>query len=161
MFWAYEATDPGKDLLPLGYYRAYAWLAMRFGLDGAGFWCYKYHDARWPLETTDWSVVYQSDDRVVPSRRWKACRDGQEDFRAMHALRRAAKDARAAGFDADADRAEALLAEALENIIGRQIREIDEITRQTRDYEVDFNAMPAYRERFAQEIMRLNAIIAE
>jgi len=44
---------------------------------------------------------------------------------------------------------------------GPQLREIDEITRQTRDYEVDFDAMLAHRERFAQEIIRLNALLEE
>jgi len=51
--WAYEATDPGKDLLPLGYYRAFAWLAWLYQLDGAGFWVYKYADPFWPLESTN------------------------------------------------------------------------------------------------------------
>lgn len=156
--WAYEATDPGKDLLPLGYYRGYAWLAWYLGLKGAGFWCYKYHDAWWPLETTDWSVVYQTNDEVTPSRRWESCRDGQEDYRMLYALRAEIAKGRTAGRTADADKAQALMDEAVEKVIAWQARTIDEITRQTRDYELDYDLLMQYRIKIADEITRLRNV---
>ena len=155
--WAYEATDPGKELLPLGYYRAHAWTAWKLGLKGAGFWCYKYNDTWWPLETPDWSVVYQTGDQVTPSRRWEACRDGQEDYRALHALRAAAETARAAGRTAAADRAMAAIDEMVEQVVGWQVKNIDEITRQTRDYEIDYSLIKQQRARIAAEITALQA----
>ncbi len=155
--WAYEATDPGKNLLPLGYYRAHAWTAWKLGLKGAGFWCYKYHDTWWPLETPDWSVVYQTGDQVTPSRRWEACRDGQEDYRALYALRAEAEKARTAGKTAAADHAMAAISEMVDSVVGWQVKNIDEITRQTRDYEIDFNLLKQNRARIAAEIAALQA----
>ena len=155
--WAYEATDPGKELLPLGYYRAHAWMAWKLGLKGAGFWCYKYNDAWWPLDTVDWSVVYQTGDAVTPSRRWEACRDGQEDYRALHALRDEADKARAAGRMAAADKAAAAIKDLVEQTLDWQFRNIDEITRQTRGYEIDFGLLQKNRARIAEEIMALRA----
>ena len=157
-FWAYEATDPGKDLLPLGYYRGNGWLSTLFGLDGDGFWVYKYYDIWWPLGTAHWSIVYQTNDQVVPSRRWEASRDGVEDYLAFKVLRREIDTARAAGHEADAQRAEALTDEALATIIAWQARTIDEITRQTRDYELDFDKLLEYRARVAAEIVRLRQL---
>ncbi len=153
--WAYEATGPGKDLLPLGYYRSYAWIAWRLGLKGAGFWCYKYADAYWPLETTDWSVVYPAEGGVSPSRRWEATRDGQEDYRLFYVLREEIKQAREAGNTESGNRAQALLDQAIEDIIGAQLTTIDEITRQTRDYELDYTKLTDYREKIENEIRSL------
>lgn len=156
--WAYEATDPGKSLLPLGYYRSLAWLAWKLGLDGAGFWVYKYDDLYWPLERPHWSVVYPTNDQVVPSRRWEAVRDGQEDYRLLAAFKGEIARIRAAGHDDDARSAEALLNEAVQNIAGWQVGQIDEITRQTRDYEVDFDLLNTCRDQIAEEIIRLRKI---
>lgn len=157
-FWAYEATDPGKNLLPLGYYRGYAWLAWMLGLDGAGFWCYKDFDGYWPLETTQWAVVYPTGDEVTPARRWEAVRDGQEDYRLMYALREEIKRVAALGRGADAEQAQDLLDKAVEEVIGWQARTIDEITRQTRDYELNYDLLLRYRARIGEEILRLREI---
>jgi len=158
VLWAYEATDPGKDLLPLGYYRGYAWLAWMFGLDGAGFWCYKYNDIYWPLDTTHWSVVYQTGDEVAPSRRWEACRDGQEDYRLFCALREAIEEAREKGFAEEAGRAQALLDEAVARVVGWQAKTIDEVTRQTREYELDFDLLMRYRSEIGEAVIGLRAL---
>ena len=156
-FWAYEATGPAKELLPLGYYRMYAWLAWKLGAEGAGYWVYRGEDTWWPLTGGDWSAVYQSNEYVVPSRRYEADRDGVEDYRAFYLLREEAKKAKAAGRAGEAAKAEALIDEAIENVVGWQIGTIDEITRQTRDYEVDFNRILDYRERIAGMIVELRA----
>ena len=155
--WAYEATDPGKELLPLGYYRSLGWLAWDLGLSGAGFWVYKYHDLWWPLDVTNWAVVYPSGDEVVPSRRWEACRDGQEDYRALYLLREEIQKALDGRRLEDAKRGEALLEEAVENVAGWQVGVIDEITRQTRDYEIDYELLMDYRARIADMIIDLRA----
>jgi outer membrane protein assembly factor BamB len=160
-FWAYEATDPGKNLLPLGYYRANGWLAWMFGLEGAGFWVYKANDIWWPIQSGDWSVVYQTDDQVVPSRRWEASRDGVEDYRAFYVLAKEIEKARVGGRDTEADAAQALMDEAVENLVAWQTKTIDEITRQTREYEIDFEMLLEYRVRIANEIVRLRDAEAE
>lgn len=156
-FWAYDATDPGKELLPLGYYRSLGWLASKLGVSGVGFWVYKYHDLWWPLEVGNWAVVYPSGDEVVPSRRWEACRDGQEDYRALYLLREEIRKARDGHRFEDADRAEKLLNDALNNVAGWQIGLIDEITRQTRDYELDYELLLDYRRQIAEMIIDLRA----
>ena len=161
--WAYEAPGPAKDLLPLSHYRAYAWFAVRFDLEGVGYWVYRGEDNWWTAlpgavaSTTDYSAVYQTNDLVVPSRRWEADRDGVEDYRAVYLLRDEIKKARAAGRIEDAGRAEKLIDEAAGKIVGWQIGTIDEITRMTRDYEIEFELFQQYRERIAQEIEKLRA----
>ena len=157
-FWAYEATDPGKDLLPLGYYRGYAWLAWNFGLDGAGFWVYKYHDIFWPLDTLHWSVVYPTDDEVTPSRRWEATRDGQEDYKVFYVLQQAIDTARADGRTAEADAAALVMKDALDEIIRWQVSTIDEITRQTRDSELDWERLQHHRQQLAEAILSLRQV---
>jgi hypothetical protein len=154
-FWAYEAPGPSKDLLPLGHYRTFSWYALKFGLEGAGYWVYRGDDNWWGWTDTDYSSIYPSGDLVVPSRRWNADRDGVEDYRAVHVLRDEIAKARAAGRSTEADKAEALINEAIEKIVGWQIGSIDEITRWTRDYEVDLNIFESYKERIAREIMTL------
>ena len=102
-------------------------------------------------------MVYQTGDQVTPSRRWEACRDGQEDYRALYALRAEAEKARTAGKAAAAERALAAIDEMVEQLVGWQIKNIDEITRQTRDYEIDFNLIKQNRARIAAEIAVLQA----
>jgi len=157
-FWAYEAPGPAKDLLPLGHYRAFAWLAWYFGLEGAGYWVYNSGDVWWPLADCDYNAVYPANEDVVPSRRWEADRDGVEDYRALYVLRDEIAKARAAGQTEAADQAQALMDEAVEAVIGWHVRNIDEITRMTRDYEVDFDLLMKYRTRIAEEIMRLRGL---
>ena len=155
-YWAYEATDPGKDLLPLGYYRALGWLGWALGTDGVGFWVYTYHDLYWVSQQAHWSVVYVTNGEVVPSRRWEACRDGNEDYRMLYALREAIRAARDDDRVADAGRANALLEEAVANVAAWQIGTIDEITRTTREYELDFGLLQQYRRRIAEAIIGLH-----
>jgi hypothetical protein len=132
-----------------------------FGLEGAGYWVYKGNDLWWPVQDGDWSAVYQTNDQVVPSRRWEASRDGVEDYRAFHVLSDEIEKARKAGHTVDADRAQTLVGEAVENVVAWQAKTIDEITRQTRDYEIDFELLLDYRGRIAQEIMRLRDVLGE
>jgi outer membrane protein assembly factor BamB len=153
--WAYEATDPGKDLLPLGYYRALGWLGWALGTEGVGFWVYKQDELYWTSQQAHYSVVYATNDQVEPSRRWEACRDGNEDYRMLYAFRQAIDAARDAGRLAEAAEAESLLMEAVEHVVAWQIGDIDEITRTTRPYELDFQTLRDYRRRIAHAIAAL------
>jgi len=152
-FLAYEATDPGKDLLPLGYYRALGWFAAHFQLDGYGWWVYKYGDLWWPHDSGEWSVVYPNGEEVVPSRRWEAARDGLEDFKMLNLFREVIDQAQGD----EKERLQALLDEALHEIATWQIGVIDEITRRTRDYEIDFEKLRHYRNEIATELIALHA----
>ena len=156
--WAYEAPGPAKNLLPLGHYRGFAWLAWKFGLEGAGYWVYRSEDTWWPVADTDYSAVYQTRDQVIPSRRWEADRDGVEDYRALYVLRQEIEQARSGGRAADADRAQALMDDAVQAVVGWQVGSIDEITRMTRDYEIDFTKLMEFRTRIAEEIIRLRGM---
>jgi hypothetical protein len=154
-FWVYEAPGEAKHLLPLGHYRAQAWLAWKLGACGAGFWVYKGEDNWWPQSGGDYSVVYQTGREVVPSRRWEASRDGVEDYRALYVLRDAIAKARQNGNAKAADTAQALLDEAVQNVAGWQIGKIDEITRMTRDYETNFETLTQYRKKIQEQITKL------
>lgn len=160
-FWAYEAPGPGKNLLPLGHFRAFAWLAWSFGCEGAGYWVYKANDIWWPIRDGDWSAVYQTNDLVVPSRRWEADRDGVEDYRALHVLAQEIDRARNDGRTDAAEKASTLMADAVADVVGWQIGSIDEITRMTRDYELDYDLLLDYRRRMAEAIMTLRSIPRE
>jgi len=157
-FWAYEAPGPSKDMVPLGHYRAFAWRAWNFGCTGAGYWVYRDLDQWWPIRDTDYGVVYRNGDEVVPSRRWEASRDGVEDYRAFYILTKEIERVRSAGKTAEADHAQALITEAIDKIIGWQLKNIDEITRWTKDEEIDFKLLSEYRTRIAQETITLRGL---
>lgn len=158
-FWFYEAPGPAKNLLPLGHYRAFGWYSRHFGTEGCGYWVYKSLDDWWVTEA-DYSVVYQTNEDTVATRRSEADRDGVEDYRAFHVLDHEIRNARLRGYASEADAAEALTREAIESVIGWNLRNIDEITRATRDYEIDFELVLKYREKVKDEILRLRALLA-
>ena len=56
---------------------------------------------------------------------------------------------------AEAGAAQALIDEAVEKLVAWQAKSIDEITRQTREYEIDFEMLLEYRVRIANEIITL------
>ena len=158
-FWIYEAPGPGKDLLPLGHYRAFAWWAWMFGCKGAGYWCYRDGDLWWKREITDYGVVYPAPGgNVVPTVRWEASRDGNEDYRALYLLRAAIDKARAAGKTVEADQGQALIDEAVQFTVGWQRGVIDEITSMTRDYDIDFLKLQEYKKRIVEQTMLLNGL---
>lgn len=156
--WAYEAPGNAKSLLPLGFYRAQPWMAWRCGLSGAGYWVYKSADLWYPVLGGEYGVVYPAGDDVVTSRRWEASRDGIEDYRALWLLREMAREARAAGYIAEADRADALLKEASDKVVGFQ-EQVDEILREVQPYDLDWQTLTAYREKIAETIVQLLNLI--
>jgi VCBS repeat protein len=158
-FWFYEAAGPAVDLLPLGHYRMMPWLSWHLGTQGHGFWVYKAVDMWWPrVGYGPYGAVYQTDDKIVTNRRWEASRDGVEDWRALYTLAAEIDRARAAGYAKEADAAQALIDEAVDAVAGYSLKFIDEITRATRDYEIDFEVLTNYRTRIAQEILRLRGL---
>ncbi len=85
---------------------------------------------------------------------WK----NQPRRRALYLLQAEIDRARHEGRDGDAESAQALLNEAVMNVACWQVGTIDEITRFTRDDEIDFDQLRDYRTRIALEIMRLRGI---
>ncbi|MCP4646051.1 MAG: PQQ-like beta-propeller repeat protein [bacterium] len=160
-FWSYEAPGPAKDFPPLGHYRVYNWMAWNFGCEGAGYWIYKGNDVWWPIEDGDWSAVYQTNGDVITSRRWEADRDGVEDYRALYVLREAIGRAYAAGHRDEAHHAQQAMDEMVVSMVGWHIRNIDEITRMTRDHDLDIELFRQCRTRIRDEILRLEALHTE
>jgi FG-GAP-like repeat len=155
-FWFYEAAGPAVDLKPLGHYRVMPWLSWHFGTQGHGFWVYKAVDMWWPRPGYGpYGAVYQNGNDIVTNRRWEASRDGVEDWRALYVLQQEVDRLRAAGHAAEAGAAEALIDEAVDAVAGYNLKYIDEITRATRDYEIDFDVLMDYRQRIAEAIISL------
>ena len=93
-WWLYgNPKSPAKLGSPLHDYRMLSWWAWHYGASGVGFWSYSDTggssawddiDGRRP----DWSVVYETPDGVVSSRRWEAFREGLEDYRLLSGVAR-------------------------------------------------------------------------
>ena len=97
--WTYECAPNGKHLSPLAYYRSLAWLAWHHGITGIGFWSYcTATEDPWfrPTASLEYLLIYQGRG-VVPSKRWKAVRDGIEDYSMLAVLRDSAEAAKRAG----------------------------------------------------------------
>jgi hypothetical protein len=100
--WTYGAKGPGKTNHPYHYYRLMPWRAFKRGLTGAGFWVYSYTDKNPPKNSWNdtlkaggyYGVVYSyygspvdtHGEKVVPSRRWEAWREGIEDYEYLYKL---------------------------------------------------------------------------
>jgi len=154
-FWFYEAPGPSKDLKPLGHYRTFPWMARHFGATGHGFWVYKACDIWWAKDGGVYDAVYGNENNVVTNRRWEASRDGVEDWRAFNLLDKEIARARTDGKIAEANAAEKLIAEAIEAVCGYHLRNIDEITRAVRDYEIDYATLMKYRKLVKDEIVKM------
>ncbi len=99
--WIYEALAPAKSFSPYEYYRLMPWRAYQLGLTGSGFWTYVNH-----YKTSGWddtavplgfyNVVYRqynspvdtSGEKIIPSRRWEAWREGIEDYQYLYELKK-------------------------------------------------------------------------
>lgn len=99
--WVYRSEGPGRANHPYSYYRLMPWRAFKRGLTGVGFWVY--HDGQ--NIATPWNdtlkpmgyygVIYSSTtsplgdlpEKIVPSRRWEAWREGIEDYVYLQAVR--------------------------------------------------------------------------
>lgn len=133
--WTYSAGGPGKANPPYSYYRLQAWRAFDRGDTGCGFWAYA--DPRpgagslWKDFNTQigrYGVVYGASgapvntegERIIPSRRWEAWREGIEDFEYLHRLQTLIETTRASGVaSALVDRAERTLSDAVHTVLSR------------------------------------------
>ncbi|MFA7183321.1 MAG: sugar-binding protein [Victivallales bacterium] len=114
-FWSY-ANPPGgnaQNQCPYAIYRLVPWRAWKYGMHGSGFWCYSYSPrSTWTLpekgKAYSYDVVYLSKyapedvcrkERIIPSKRWQAWRDGVEDYIYLHKLSEAIKIAKRQGAD--------------------------------------------------------------
>jgi hypothetical protein len=93
--WVYQCTVPGKDQDPFAYYRLIGMRAWAWKTEAHGLW--DYFDL---MQTKGWSpkpgsqgsgsMVFigskYDNEVIVPSRRWKAWRDGVEDNEALRML---------------------------------------------------------------------------
>ncbi|MBC8379635.1 MAG: hypothetical protein H8E62_10715 [Planctomycetes bacterium] len=94
--WAYLSSNlPPKARDPYSVYRLLPWRAFMKGLTGAGFWVYAdpggphpwddmlnaygYYGVVYSAETAPAGVDTQGE-KLIPSRRWEAWREGVEDF---------------------------------------------------------------------------------
>ncbi len=100
LVWTCSAAGPGKSNHPYHYYRLMPWRAFKRGLTGAGFWTYTYTDKNPPRNSWNdtlkvggyYGVVYSfygspvdtHGEKVVPSRRWEAWREGVEDYEYLY-----------------------------------------------------------------------------
>jgi hypothetical protein len=142
--WTYRCESmAGVDKNLYDYYRVYPWDMIRYGIVGTGVWTYcAQGESPWGESRRGiaYNLVFKRRDRaeVIHSRRYEFYREGADDFRYVYALREAA---RARG-EAAVSEAEALIGEAVADITANR----RDVTRSER-----------WRERIAQEILRLNA----
>jgi len=132
--WSYDAARPAKGKPPQGYYRLQMWRAFARGDTGCGFWTYSdpgegNGDAWDDFNSTHgkYGVIYGpigkppgvdlSGERIVPSRRWEAWREGVEDYEYLSLLRKAIIAARRAGDRGQAIKAQAVLDRALKRVL--------------------------------------------
>ncbi len=154
--WSYEAPPDSKMQLPLGYYRANAWMAFQLGLAGTGFWTQFYGGAHYggndmwlPGKGTLYGANYVVSGNEVISRRWEAFRDGIEDVRAFLMLREAIKQARAKGAHTDTvARAERLLDTDVRRVT-QKAWPCSDPTRFLRDHEMDYAEIKRIRKEVA------------
>ncbi len=95
------------------------WLCFRDGFEGLGFWIYgssRSGDPNDAVYTHSDNVPGAGDEHIIPSRRWEAWRDGQEDYHLLKLLERLAEDAQNLGHSSDAQRAMAVLHRAVNTV---------------------------------------------
>ncbi|MBI3920079.1 MAG: DUF4091 domain-containing protein [Armatimonadetes bacterium] len=100
--WMYTCVN-GKNQPPYGYYRLKHWLAFREGITGIGFWGYAdsggwTDDNPWDWALGDFTLIYTDkhaprdvrlNERISPSKRWEAFREGAQDYMLLAMLREA------------------------------------------------------------------------
>ena len=83
----------GRQLSPLYYFRLLNWGTWLVNGSGSGFWVYTEVDnnnSNWTDfdgRRPDGSVIYETPEEFVPSKRWEAWREGVEDFEYLTMLR--------------------------------------------------------------------------
>jgi len=135
--WVYKCSVPVKAQAPIGYYRSFGWRAEKFKLYGVSFFAWSY-------------LIYRINNKVVTTRPWEAYREGIEDNQYFRALHRETEACREAGLQNEAQKAEKLLAESIDEFLGRHYH--------PKDSPETSELLYAKRRSIAEEIVRLKAL---
>lgn len=126
--WTYRTEGPSRANDPYSYYRLMSWDAFARGQTGAGFWIYiSYHKQQWndgPLARGYYDVIYgqagspvdTSGEKIIPSKRWEAWREGIEDYEYLVQLKRAIEEVRKRDEKA-AEQAETVLVSQVKRVV--------------------------------------------
>lgn len=82
--WTYTAEGGGKAADPTTFYRLQAWKAYAHNIKGIGFWAYyDSSESTWSDfdgAKPDYSVIYETENGFVSSKRWEAWSQGIRDY---------------------------------------------------------------------------------
>lgn len=148
--WMFVPPGQARVLEPLGFYRAFAWIALHHGIEGGGWWVYQTDDfwASDPTLEPGFGAVAFDGRTLVGTRRWEATRDGIEDFNLVALLRDALEKS-------PDPAAEQLLDEAIAfAYAGNRYQGNPQALL---DHTENYLKFEDYRERLIQELERLSA----
>ena len=146
--WTYQCSNPMDSLDIMDYYRLYPWKVWKLGLDGCAYWIYDgwvgdpwdVFDVKHPKHTGstqyDNGMIYSSADKnkVIDSRRWEAFREGLEDYEYLYILK-----------------------ERAEKYDRKDVKEwLEKVVRDVLSHPEEPQILERWRERIAQEIMRIS-----
>jgi hypothetical protein len=122
--WFYQCSGPAKTHDPYTYHRLQHWYAFQYGAVGSGFWAYgdaagvgtSWNELR--AGRASFTPVYLDEESVVDGKHFEAVREGLEDYEVLRMLQDLAAKLAAEGQQARADRARALLTEAIDAVCG-------------------------------------------
>ncbi len=145
--WTYTPPGNCRVLRPLGFFRAQAWLAFHWGIEGGGWWVY-HGDNLWatrPEQEPGYGGVVYDGRVLVPSRRWEANRDGIEDFNMLWLLR-----------DWAEGRNDAEASKLLDTVVADvATTAYTGMPREAADYDLDFRTFQEHRARIREALERL------
>ena len=130
--WSYRVLSRLSN--PYSGYRSPWWQVRQLGMTAYGYWAYDSMDGDgWDDSdgrTSDYAVYYEGADGPITSVRWEASREGAEDYRYLQMIDGLIVEARAAGHNAAADAAQAVVDSAIETVLADQSnRELAEAER--------------------------------
>lgn len=136
-----------RIMRPLGFYRAQAWVAFYWGVEGGGWWTY-HGDDLWdthPAGEPEFGGVASDGRDLVTTRRWEAMRDGIEDFNVLCLLR-----------DGATEHGDAAALRLLDQAVGYVFhRSWTGLPREAKVYELDFDKLTRYRGDIRAALERL------
>jgi outer membrane protein assembly factor BamB len=145
--WTYTPPGDARITKPLGFYRALAWMAFHWDMQGAGYWVYYSADlwASRPENEPDYGSVAFDGRSLLPSRRWEATRDGIEDYNMLCLLRDGLKKR-------PEKKIQRLLDEAVDYVANRAITAIPRVAA---DYDLDYLKFQTLRSKIRHAIEQL------
>lgn len=157
--WTYISS--GKRYRPYEHYRLIAWQAFKRGLTGVGFWTYTWTDKKPPKNSWNdtltavgyYGVVYSfcgspvdtHGEKVVPSRRWEAWREGIEDYEYLYKLQQVINRVRGS-HPMEADEAQRILDDQVNRVLGK---------------EHEYNMVYCVRKELTETILKLLSLESE